>query len=612
MKKDLLKIMTCGSVDDGKSTLLGRLLYDSKNIFKDQIDSVKNESKKFGTQGKRTDLALLVDGLQAEREQGITIDVAYRYFETKKRKFVVADCPGHEQYTRNMATGASNSNLAIVLIDAQKGIQDQTKRHSFIISLLGIKKILVAINKMDIIKFNSKIFYRIKKDYLFFSKKLNFKDIIFVPISALRGDNVFKKSSKMRWYKGKTLMNYIENIKLVDSTNKNFRLPIQWVNRPRSNFRGYCGQISSGTVSLGKKVIVMPSKKLVKIKKIIGPSGFVKKAIKGQSITVVLDSETDISRGDCISSIDNPINLSDQFSANLIWMNRDPLLPGREYLIRFSTSTATAQITKLKFKYDINSFDKLACKKLEINEIANCNISLNKKVPIDKYIDNSKTGSFILIDKITNQTICAGMIEFTLYRAKNLFWQSTKVNKKIRSLSNHQKPCILWFTGLSGSGKSTIADIVEKKLHQMGKRTYLLDGDNVRQGLNKDLGFTDQDRVENIRRVSEVSKLMVDAGLIVLVSFISPFISEREMARNMVEKDEFIEIFVDAPLKVCERRDIKGLYKKARSGLIKNFTGISSKYEKPKNSEIILKSDKYNKEILAQKVIKYLEKIDKI
>ena len=606
MKKDLLKIMTCGSVDDGKSTLIGRLLFDSKNIYQDQFLSIKSESKKYGTQGKNTDLALLVDGLQAEREQGITIDVAYRFFETKKRKFIIADCPGHEQYTRNMATGASNSDLAIILIDARKGLLDQTKRHSFIVSLLGIKQVLVAVNKMDLVNFDQKTFNKIKNDFLAFSKDLKFFQIDFVPISALKGDNIYKKSEKMRWFKNNSLMIFIENIKFINKFNKSFRMPVQWINRPSSNFRGYSGQVASGSISIGSDVIVAPSEKTAKVKKIIDPSGYVKKANTGQSITLVLNKELDISRGDYISSKKNSIVSSDQFSANIIWMDKKPLLPERGYTIKFSASTATAQITKLKYKYDINNFSEIACKKLELNEIANCNISLSKKIPFDSYEKNKKTGSFILIDKLSNLTIGAGMINFSLMRSQNIFWQDTKISKKLRSSSNMHKPCILWLTGLSGSGKSTIANLIEKKLHVMGKKTYLLDGDNIRHGLNKDLGFTDQDRVENIRRVSEVSKLMIDAGLIVLVSFISPFSAEREMARYMVEKGEFIEIFVDAPLKVCEKRDKKGLYKKARAGIIKNFTGISSKYEKPKNPEIILNSSLDKPEILAQKVIKFL------
>ena len=611
MSKDLLKILTCGSVDDGKSTLLGRILFDSKNVFSDQLHATENESKKYGTHGKNTDLALLVDGLQAEREQGITIDVAYRYFKSKKRKFIVADCPGHEQYTRNMATGASNSDLAIILVDAKKGLLDQTKRHSFIVSLLGIKQVIIAVNKMDKVKFNKKYFSKIKEDYLIFSKKLKFKKINFIPISALRGDNIYIKSKKISWYKGGSLMNILDNTDILNENSNDFRLPVQWVNRPKSNFRGYSGLISSGRVNKGMEVLISPSDKIAKIKKILGPSGYINEAKKGQSVTVLLNKEIDISRGDCISSKINPITASDQFTANIIWMDKSPLISNHLYTIKFTASSATAQITKLNYKFGSN-LNSRGAKKLDLNDIGYCNILISKKITFDSYSKHSKTGSFILIDKITNHTVGAGVVDFAIKGKGNIFWQTTKINKNIRSSNNSQKPCVIWFTGLSGSGKSTVSDLVENKLQEMGKKTYLLDGNNVRHGLNKDLGFTDKDRIENIRRVSEVSKLMVDAGLIVLVSFISPFRSDRDIARAMLDKNEFIEVFVDTSLKVCEKRDPKGLYKKARTGKLKNFTGISSKYEKPINPEIILKGDSQKPEMLSNQIIRFLKENDKI
>ena len=613
-KKKQLKILTCGSVDDGKSTLLGRLLYDSKNIFADQLSQTELESQKYGTQGKEVDLALLIDGLQAEREQGITIDVAYRYFETQKCKFILADTPGHEQYTRNMATGASNSDVAIILIDAKKGILEQTRRHTFIVSLLGIKHIIVAINKMDLVKYNKEVFEQIVSSYKSLAKKFNFEDIKYIPLSALIGENVFFSHGNLSWYKEKTLIDTLEDIKIKNTNiEKAFSMPVQWVSRSSSNFRGFSGTIISGIVKKGMKITVLPSAQSSTIKKIIGPSGEINKAVFGQAITLTLNSEIDVSRGDLIHSSDNlDITLADQFAAYIIWMDNEKMLPERNYILRFINTYVTGQITDLHHIININSYEEVASKTLELNDIGYCKIALNKSIPFTPYKENSELGSFVLIDQFTNRTIGAGMIGHALRRASNISWHQMTLNKKIRSKINSQKPCVIWFTGLSGSGKSTIANILEQKLHSLGKRTYLLDGDNVRHGLNKDLGFTDTDRVENIRRVAEVSKLMIDAGLITLVSFISPFKSERKMARDLVEDDEFIEIFIDTPIEECEKRDPKGLYRKVRAGKLTNFTGIDSKYEKPHSPELVLKTISFTPENLANEIIKYLKNINKI
>ena len=608
-KKKQLKILTCGSVDDGKSTLLGRLLYDSKNIYSDQLNQTQIESEKYGTQGNNIDLALLIDGLQAEREQGITIDVAYRYFETENNKFIIADTPGHEEYTRNMATGASNSDVGIILVDASKGVLDQTKRHTFILSLLGVDNIFVTINKMDLINYDEKIFSEIMKSFKIISSKFNFKLEKFIPISALNGDNIFKKSKNISWYKGKTLIDELEQISLNKSNdNDNFSMPVQLVNRLSSNFRGYSGTISSGNIKINDEVVVLPSGEKNKITEILTPSGKKEIAISGQAVTLTLDKEIDISRGDFIcSNKKNYYFSSDQFASHIIWMNKDDMLPERNYIFRFINSQTIGKITDLVHKININSFDKIASKSLKLNEIGYCKVALNKNTIFNSYKKNKSLGSFVIIDQFSNQTLAAGVIDHELRRASNISWQDLYVNKQLRSSINSQKPCILWFTGLSGSGKSTIANIIEQKLHQLGKRTYLLDGDNVRHGLNKDLGFTDTDRVENIRRVSEVSKLMVDAGLITIVSFISPFKSERKMAREIVQKDEFIEIYVDTPIEECEKRDPKGLYKKVRAGELKNFTGIDSDYEIPIKPEIILNTKTKNAEDLADEVLLFLK-----
>ena len=608
-KKKQVKILTCGSVDDGKSTLLGRLLFDSQNIFLDQMDQAKIESEKYGTQGKEIDLALLVDGLQAEREQGITIDVAYRYFETSNCKFIVADTPGHEQYTRNMATGASNSDVAIILIDAQKGVLEQTRRHSFIVNLLGIKHIVVAINKMDLVNYNENVFETIVDKYKELITNFTFTSINFIPLSALKGDNIFSNFENTNWYKGPTLIQALEKIDVLDSSRNNeFSFPVQWVNRSSANFRGYSGTITDGKISKGELITTTSSNKQISVKNIYGPKGELSEAYSGQAITLTLSDELDISRGDIIISTKNDqIIKADQFASHLIWMDQEPMLPERNYIFRFNNSYINGKITDLVHSINVNSFEEVASKKLNLNDIAYCKVAIDKMHCISSYSNNQKLGSFVIIDPYSNKTIGVGMIDHALRRSSNISWHEMSINKKTRSELNSQKPCVVWFTGLSGSGKSTIANILEQKLHTAGKRTYLLDGDNVRHGLNKDLGFTDTDRVENIRRVAEVSKLMVDAGLITLVSFISPFKSERQMAKDLLSSDEFFEIFVNTPLEECEKRDPKGLYKKARAGELKNFTGIDSLYEEPENPDLILDTTSSNAEELTDQIINFLQ-----
>ena len=608
-KKKQVKILTCGSVDDGKSTLLGRLLFDSQNIFLDQMDQAKIESEKYGTQGKEIDLALLVDGLQAEREQGITIDVAYRYFETSNCKFIVADTPGHEQYTRNMATGASNSDVAIILIDAQKGVLEQTRRHSFIVNLLGIKHIVVAINKMDLVNYNENVFETIVEEYKELITNFTFTSINFIPLSALKGDNIFSNFENTNWYKGPTLIQALEKIDVLDlSQNNEFSFPVQWVNRSSANFRGYSGTITDGKISKGELITTTSSNKQISVKNIYGPKGELSEAYSGQAITLTLSDELDISRGDIIISTKNDqIIKADQFASHLIWMDQEPMLPERNYIFRFNNSYINGKITDLVHSINVNSFEEVASKKLNLNDIAYCKVAIDKMHCISSYSNNQKLGSFVIIDPYSNKTIGVGMIDHALRRSSNISWHEMSINKKTRSELNSQKPCVVWFTGLSGSGKSTIANILEQKLHTAGKRTYLLDGDNVRHGLNKDLGFTDTDRVENIRRVAEVSKLMVDAGLITLVSFISPFKSERQMAKDLLSSDEFFEIFVNTSLEECEKRDPKGLYKKARAGELKNFTGIDSLYEEPENPDLILDTTSSNAEELTDQIINFLQ-----
>ena len=606
--KGLLRFITCGSVDDGKSTLIGRLLYDSKLLYDDQLATLESDTKRHGTQGEKIDFALLVDGLAAEREQGITIDVAYRFFSTEKRKFIVADTPGHEQYTRNMATGASTADLAVILIDARKGVLDQTRRHSYIASLLGIRHIVVAINKMDLVDYSEQTYREIDADYREFANALGFHSIATIPISAFEGDNIILKSNRTPWYDGAALLPYLETISVRgDLAEKPLRMPVQWVNRPNLDFRGFSGTIVSGTASPGDEVVVLPSAKRSKVERIVTADGDFDRAGPDQAVTITLADEIDISRGDVICAGQSPAEQTDQFAAHLLWMSEEKLFPGRQYLLKTANRIIPATVTELKHKVNINTLDHQSAKTLELNDIGYCNFNLAQNIAFDPYKINRRTGSFVLIDKRTNATVGAGMIEFSLRRAQNVHWQDLDVGKALRAHAKHQRPCVLWFTGLSGSGKSTVANLVEKKLHDMGRHTYTLDGDNVRHGLNKDLGFTDADRVENIRRVGETARLMADAGLIVLVSFISPFQSERRMARDLLDAGEFIEVYISTPLEVCEKRDVKGLYAKARRGEIKNFTGIDSAYEAPVNAEIDVDTSEVSAEDAAETIVKHLE-----
>ncbi|WP_298718248.1 sulfate adenylyltransferase subunit CysN [uncultured Oceanisphaera sp.] len=606
--KSLLRFITCGSVDDGKSTLIGRLLFESKMLFEDQLAAMEADSKKYGTQGEDIDFALLVDGLAAEREQGITIDVAYRFFSTDKRKFIVADTPGHEQYTRNMVTGASTADAAILMVDARKGILTQTRRHSYLMSLLGIRHVVVAINKMDLVDYSEDTFNSIKEDYAQFAEQLNLESITYIPLSAFKGDNIVEPSPNMTWYHGTTLMGYLETVEVDDTRMQRapFRLPVQWVNRPNLDFRGFAGTIASGVVKPGDRIRVLPSGKESTVDRIVVHGGELPEAVAGQSVTLTLKDEIDISRGDVISTAEVPVETADQFESTLVWMHEDAMLPGRPYLLKIGTKTVTASITDIKYQVNVNTLEHVAAKKLDLNGIAVCNISLDRAIAFDDYQSNKDTGGFILIDRLSNNTVAAGMLNFSLRRSQNIHMQHVDVNKDARALAKNQKPAVLWFTGLSGAGKSTIANLVEKKLHAQGNHTYLLDGDNVRHGLNKDLGFTDADRVENIRRVAEVSKLMVDAGLLVLTAFISPFRAERRLAREMLDDGEFIEVHVDTPLNVAEERDVKGLYKKARRGELKNFTGIDSAYEQPENPEIRLDTTSLSADEAADAVINLL------
>ena len=583
----LLRFITCGSVDDGKSTLIGRLLYESKMIFEDQFAALERDSRKVGTRGADIDFALLVDGLAAEREQGITIDVAYRFFSTGTRKFVVADTPGHEQYTRNMVTGASTADLAVVLIDSRKGVLVQTRRHSYLVSLLGIRRVVLAINKIDLMNYSKEVYHRILADYREFAARIGLTDITPIPISAVAGDNIIEHGPNMPWYDGPTLLQHLESVEVSDDLpDKSFRLPVQWVNRPNADFRGFAGQIASGTVKVGDKLRVLPSGRESSVARIVTADRDLEEAVAGQSITLTLTSEVDISRGDVLAAAGSPPETADQFEATVIWMHEDPLLQGRVYLLKIGARTVSATVAPLKYKLNVNTLERVAAEKLELNDIGVCELELDRSIAFEPYAQDRTLGGFILIDRLTNNTVGAGMINFSLRRAQNVHWQALDVNKATRATRKGQKACVLWLTGLSGAGKSTIANLVEKQLLAMSRHTYLLDGDNVRHGLNKDLGFTAQDRVENIRRVAEVSRLMVDAGLIVLVSFISPFRSERRMARDLLEPGEFFEIFVDTPLAEAEKRDVKGLYRKARAGQLKNFTGIDSPYEAPERPEL--------------------------
>ncbi len=603
-QKSLLRFITCGSVDDGKSTLIGRLLYESKMIFEDQLAALEADSKKVGTQGGELDFALLVDGLAAEREQGITIDVAYRFFSTDRRKFIVADTPGHEQYTRNMVTGASTADVAVILIDARKGVLTQTRRHSYLVSLIGIRHVVLAINKMDLVDFAQPVFDQIVSEYRSFAAQIGIDQITAIPMSALRGDNVLEASTRMRWYQGPTLMSYLETVEIEnDLQRKPFRLPVQWVNRPNQDFRGFAGTIASGVIRTGDAIRVLPSGRTSKVARIVSHDGDLDRAVAGQSITLTLTDEVDVSRGDVLTPANEPAGVADQFQATIVWMHEEPMLPGRPYLIKLGTRTVTGSITTPKYKVNVNTLEHLAAKQLELNEIGVCNLSLDRPIAFDPYTENREMGGFILIDKLSNDTVGAGLLNFALRRAENIHWQALDVNKHARASLKGQKACVLWFTGFSGSGKSTVANLVEKRLHAIGRHTYILDGDNVRHGLNKDLGFTDADRVENIRRVAEVTKLMVDAGLIVLVSFISPFRSERRLARELMQPGEFFEVFVDTPLEEAEKRDPKGLYKKARRGELKNFTGIDSPYEPPEHAEIHLRTALVSPEQAAEEIL---------
>ena len=586
--KTLLRFITCGSVDDGKSTLIGRLLYDSKMIFEDQLDALHADSKKVGTQGQDIDFALLVDGLAAEREQGITIDVAYRFFSTEKRKFIVADCPGHEQYTRNMVTGASTADLAVILIDARKGVLTQTRPHSYLAHLLGIRNIVLAINKMDLVDYSEEIFGAITAEYKDFADSIGIESFLAIPLSGLKGDNITTASDATPWYKGPTLVAHLETVQVDSSMDqaKPLRMPVQWVNRPNLDFRGFSGQIATGRLKPGEAIRVLPSGKTSKVSRIVTMDGDLDEAVAGQSVTVCLEDEIDCSRGDVIAAADNPPQAADQFEATIVWMNDEPLHVGRAYWLKIGAQTVSVTTHEPKYTVNINTMEHLAAKTLELNEIGVAEIVTDRQIVFESYAENRALGGFILIDKISNATVAAGMLHFSLRRAQNVHWQATDVSREFHAGLKNQKPAVLWFTGLSGAGKSTIANLVEKKLARMNRHTFLLDGDNVRHGLNKDLGFTDADRVENIRRVGEVAKLMTDAGLIVITAFISPFRPERDMVRQMMQPCEFIEVHIDTPLADAEARDVKGLYKKARSGELKNFTGIDSPYETPLDPEI--------------------------
>ncbi|MDZ5648395.1 sulfate adenylyltransferase subunit CysN [Nitrospirillum sp. BR 11828] len=607
--KGLLRFITCGSVDDGKSTLIGRLLYDSKMLFEDQLAALEADSRKVGTQGGDLDFALLVDGLSAEREQGITIDVAYRFFNTDRRKFIVADTPGHEQYTRNMVTGASTADLAIILIDARKGVLPQTRRHSFLVSLLGIRKIVLAVNKMDLMAYDQAVFDRVVAEYRAFARQLDLTDIQPIPLSALRGDNVTTRTDAMPWYQGPTLIGHLETVEVADlRAAASFRLPVQWVNRPNLDFRGYAGTIAAGTVRPGDRIRVLPSGQESRVARIVTHDGDLSVAVAGQSVTLSLTDEIDISRGDIISALDEPAEVADQMEATLVWMAEAPLLPGRPYILKVGTKSVPASVATLKHKINVNTLEQLATKTLALNEVGLATLSLDQPVAFDVYRRNRDTGGFILIDRLTNETVAAGLIRSAIVRT--VPWQVLDVDKRARSQMKGQRPRVLWFTGLSGAGKSTIANLVEKKLHAHGRHTMLLDGDNVRHGLNRDLSFTDADRVENIRRVAEVSKLMVDAGLIVLVSFISPYRAERRMARELLGPGEFLEVFVDTPLTVAEERDVKGLYAKARAGKIPNFTGIDSPYEPPESPDVRIDTQAMTAEQAANHIFTLLSRFD--
>jgi len=604
-QKSLLRFITCGSVDDGKSTLIGRLLYDSKMIFEDQLAALEADSKRVGTQGGEIDFALLVDGLAAEREQGITIDVAYRFFTTEKRKFIVADTPGHEQYTRNMVTGASTADLAVILIDARKGVLTQTRRHSFLAHLLGIRHIVLAVNKMDLVDYDKGVFERIVLAYRAFASEIGITQFTAIPISGFRGDNITALSDNMPWFKGPALIEHLENVDLGARVEeaKPFRMPVQWVNRPTHDFRGFAGQIAGGRIAPGDAVRILPSGKTTSVARIVTMDGDLDEAVAGQSVTLTLADEVDCSRGDVIAAADAPPEAADQFEATLVWMADEAMIPGRAYWLKLGAQSVSATVQAPKYEINVNTLDRLAAKTLDLNGIGVVELSTDRPIVFEAYAENRTLGGFILIDKLTNATVGAGMLHFSLRRAQNVHWQASDISREARADIKNQKAALLWFTGLSGSGKSTIANLVEKKLFRMNRHSFLLDGDNVRHGLNKDLGFTEADRIENIRRVGEVAKLMTDAGLIVITAFISPFKAEREMVRAMLPEGEFLEIFIDTPLEEAERRDVKGLYKKARSGQLKNFTGIDSPYEAPENPEIRIDTTAMTAEAAADLIV---------
>lgn len=606
--KSLLRFITCGSVDDGKSTLIGRLLYDSKMIFEDQLAALEADSKRVGTQGQEIDFALLVDGLAAEREQGITIDVAYRFFTTEKRKFIVADTPGHEQYTRNMITGASTADLAVILIDARKGVLVQTRRHSYLAHLIGIRNIVLAVNKMDLIEYDQARYDAIVADYAQFAASIGISSFTPIPISGFKGDNITSVSANTPWFDGQPLIAHLENVELDVTADqaRPLRMAVQWVNRPNLDFRGFSGQIASGSIAPGDAIRVLPSGKTSTISKIVTLDGELERAVAGQSVTLCLNDEIDCSRGDVIATADNPPQVADQFESTIVWMADEPLVPGRAYWLKVGTQQVSATVHAPKYTVNVNTIEHMAAKTLELNAIGVAEIATDKPIVFEPYAENRTLGGFILIDKISNATVAAGMLHFSLRRAQNVHWQATDIDRDAHAGLKNQKPAVLWFTGLSGSGKSTIANLVEKKLYRMNRHTFLLDGDNVRHGLNKDLGFTETDRIENIRRVGEVAKLMADAGLIVITAFISPFRAERQMVREMLPADEFVEIFIDTPLAEAEARDVKGLYKKARAGALKNFTGIDSPYEAPANPEIRIDTTSMSPEAAADMIVERL------
>lgn len=607
--KGFMRLITCGSVDDGKSTLIGRLLFDSKMIFEDQLASLEVDSKKVGTTGEKIDLALLVDGLQAEREQGITIDVAYRFFSTDKRKFIIADTPGHEQYTRNMATGASTADLAIVLIDGRKGVLTQSKRHSYIVSLLGIRHIVLAINKMDLVDYSQKEFDSITQDYLAFAKDLNFSDITAIPMSALDGDNILERSTNMSWYQGPTLMEKLESVDVIrEVADKPFRMPVQWVNRPNLDFRGFSGTIAGGQVAVGDEVVALPSGKLSRVRSIVTFDGELQEAQCEQAVTLTLEDEIDVSRGDVLAASKSRPAVTSALAADILWMDEHQMALNRPYLIRLENKTVPGSIAKINYKVDVNKLEQQTADVLDLNEVARCELALSENIAFDPYEEIRSMGCFVVVDRITNKTVGCGMLRHSLDSASNVHWHALDVGKTSRAAAKQQKPAVLWFTGLSGSGKSTIANLVEQKLFARGNHAYILDGDNVRHGLNKDLGFTEADRVENIRRISEVANLMADAGLIVLSSFISPFRKDREQARKLCGTNGFIEIFIDTSLEECEARDPKGLYKKARKGEIKNFTGLDSPYEAPENPEVHIRTVEESPEQIASDIVDYLDR----